>query len=53
VTLTKLKAAYEACHPGGRVPAATSDSWATAGPTTEEVLDALEVGRGGRDELQE
>ncbi|GMU59989.1 MAG: hypothetical protein AMXMBFR34_17520 [Myxococcaceae bacterium] len=46
VTLTKLKAVYEACHPGARAatPVAT-----TAVPTVDEVLEALEDEAGEED----
>ena len=46
VTLTKLKAVYEACHPGAR-PAAAAPAPV---PTAVEVLEALEEEGGGEDE---
>lgn len=49
VTLTKLKAVYEACHPGARgVPAALATT--TAAPTVDEVLAQLEAEEDDEDE---
>jgi integrase/recombinase XerD len=52
VTLTKLKAVYEACHPGARVPAVTPGV-ETAPSSSEEVLAALEEEGEEEDELRE
>lgn len=56
VTLTKLKAVYEACHPGARTAAAsgatgTADEESAPAPTAAEVLEALEEEE--EEELQE